>query len=129
MVFVLWAVATILFLIFRLMPGNPLAAYIDPNFTAEQQQELMQRFGLDRPLHEQYVRYLGNLLRGDLGDSFFYRAPVTQLIWEVFPNTIALTFFALVIAYVVGTLEGIVLAWLRGTWIEAVTIPDRKSVV
>jgi peptide/nickel transport system permease protein len=123
MVFVLWAVATILFFIFRLMPGNPLVAYIDPNFTQEQQQALMQRFGLDRPLHEQYVIYLANLLRGDLGDSFFYRAPVTTLIWEVFPNTVALTLFSLLIAYVVGTLGGILLAWLRGTRIEAVTIP------
>lgn len=123
MVFVLWAVATILFFIFRLMPGNPLVAYIDPTFTVEQQEALMQRFGLDRPLHEQYVIYLGNLLRGDLGDSFFYRAPVTQLIWEVFPNTIALTFVSLLIAYAVGTLGGIMLAWLRGTVVEGLTIP------
>jgi len=123
MVFVLWAVATILFLIFRLMPGNPLVAYIDPTFTAEQQQELMQRFGLDRPLHEQYVIYIGNLLRGDLGDSFFYRAPVTQLIWDVFPNTVALTFVSLLIAYLIGTLGGILLAWLRGTLVEGLTIP------
>ena len=123
MVFVLWAVATILFFIFRLMPGNPLVAYIDPTFTEEQQQELMQRFGLDKPLAEQYVIYLGNLLRGDLGDSFFYRAPVTELIAEVFPNTVALTFFSLLIAYVVGTLGGVLLAWLRGTWFEGVSIP------
>jgi peptide/nickel transport system permease protein len=123
MVFVLWAVATILFLIFRLMPGTPLAAYIDPNFTLEQQQELMVRFGLDRPLHEQYLIYMANLLRGDLGDSFFYRAPVTDLIADVFPNTIALTFFALLIAYLIGTLLGILLAALRGTLFEGVAIP------
>ena len=123
MVFVLWAVATILFLIFRLMPGNPLVAYIDPTFTVDQQRELMQRFGLDRPLHEQYVIYIGNLLRGDLGDSFFYRAPVTQLIWDVFPNTVALTFVSLLIAYLIGTLGGILLAWLRGTLVEGLTIP------
>ena len=123
MVFVLWAVATILVFIFRLMPGNPLVAYIDPSFTVEQQQQLMQRFGLDRPLHEQYVIYLANLLRGDLGDSFFHRAPVTTLIWEVFPNTIALTFVSLLIAYVVGTLAGVLFAWLRGTWFEGVSIP------
>jgi peptide/nickel transport system permease protein len=123
MVFVLWAVATILFLIFRLMPGTPLAAYIDPNFTLEQQQELIARFGLDRPLHEQYLIYMANLLRGDLGDSFFYRAPVTKLIAEVFPNTVALTLFALIVAYVVGTLLGILLAALRGTLFEGLAIP------
>jgi peptide/nickel transport system permease protein len=123
MVFVLWAVATILFFIFRLMPGNPLVAYIDPTFTVEQQQELMQRFGLDRPLHEQYVIYLANLLRGDLGDSFFYRAPVTQLIWDVFPNTIALTLVSLLLAYLIGTLGGVLFAWLRGTRFEGFGIP------
>src|SRR5690554_7219489 len=47
----LWAIATILFLIFRLMPGNPLTAYIEPTFTLEQQQELLQRFGLRSEEH------------------------------------------------------------------------------
>lgn len=123
MLFVLWAVATILFFIFRLMPGNPLVAYIDPTFTAEQQQQLLQRFGLDRPLYEQYFIYLRNLLRGDLGDSFFYRDSVSALIWDVFPNTIALTLVSLVIAYIVGVLFGAFLAWKRGTWLEGVSIP------
>lgn len=123
MVFVLWAVATILFLVFRLMPGNPLVAYIDPTFTEAQQAELLERFGLDRPLHEQYVIYLGNLVQGDLGDSFFYRDSVTSLLWDVFPNTLALTLVALVIAYVVGVLFGALLAWLRTSRFEGVAIP------
>lgn len=123
MLFVLWAVATILFFIFRLMPGNPLVAYIDPTFTAEQQEQLLERFGLDRPLYEQYFIYIRNLLQGDLGDSFFYRDSVSSLIWDVFPNTIALTLVSLIIAYIIGTLAGAFLAWLRGTWLEGVTIP------
>lgn len=123
MIFVLWAVATILFLVFRLMPGNPLVAYIDPTFTAEQQQQLMQRFGLDRPLYEQYVIYLGNLVQGDLGDSFFYRDSVTKLLWDVFPNTIALTLVSLLLAYVFGTLFGTFLAWMRNSSFEGAAIP------
>jgi peptide/nickel transport system permease protein len=123
MVFVLWAVATILFLIFRLMPGNPLVAYIDPTFTEEQQEALLRLFGLDRPLYEQYFIYLGNLLHGELGDSFFYRAPVGVVIMKAFPNTIVLTFTSLIIAYVFGVLVGAFLAWKRGTWIEGVGIP------
>ena len=79
LVFVLWAVATILFLMFRLMPGNPLAAYIDPTFTEEQQAILMAKFGLDRPLWEQYFIYLCNLAQGELGDSFFNRQPLLIL--------------------------------------------------
>jgi peptide/nickel transport system permease protein len=123
MLFVLWAVATILFFIFRLMPGNPLVAYIDPTFTAEQQQDLLRRFGLDRPLYEQYFIYLGNLLQGDLGESFFYRESVTSLIWSVFPNTIVLTFVSLLLAYIIGVILGAVLAWKRGTWLESISIP------
>ncbi|MDQ3396620.1 MAG: ABC transporter permease [Deinococcota bacterium] len=123
MLFVLWAVATILFFIFRLMPGNPLVAYIDPTFTAEQQQDLLRRFGLDRPLHEQYIIYLGNILRGDLGESFFYRESVASLLWDVFPNTIALTLTSLIVAYSIGVIAGAVIAWKRGTWLEGVSIP------
>ncbi len=61
MVIVLWAIATILFLIFRLMPGNPLTAYIDPTFTEEQAAEVRKQFGLDKPLIVQYGFYLKNL--------------------------------------------------------------------
>lgn len=121
--FVLWAVVTILFLMFRLMPGNPLAAYIDPNFTLEQQQALMARFGLDRPLWEQYFIYLGNLLTGDLGESFFYREPVAERILTLLPNTLILTFSSLLLAYLFGILAGAYLAWKRGSRVERVAVP------
>ena len=55
MIFVLWAIATILFLMFRLMPGDPAAAYIDTTFTAEQRQQVLAGFGLDKPLPDQYA--------------------------------------------------------------------------
>jgi len=122
-VFVLWAVVTILFLMFRLMPGNPMAAYIDPNFTLEQQEALMARFGLDRPLWEQYFIYLWNLLQGDLGESFFYREPVADRILSLLPNTLILTFSSLIIAYVFGILAGSYLAWKRGGLTEQIAIP------
>jgi peptide/nickel transport system permease protein len=123
LLFVLWAVATILFLMFRLMPGNPLAAYIDPTFTEEQQRILIERFGLDRPLAEQYLVYLANLLQGDLGDSFRYRAPVGERILALLPNTLVLTFSSLILAYAVGILAGAWLAWRRGALVERAVIP------
>lgn len=123
MAFVLWAVATILFLIFRLMPGNPLAAYIDPTFTEDQQQALIARFGLDKSLFEQYLLYLWNLLQGQLGDSFFYRQPVGSLILQVLPNTLVLALGSLIVAYGIGVIAGAYLAWKRGTWIEGLGIP------
>lgn len=120
---VLWAVVTILFLMFRLMPGSPLAAYIDPTFTEEQQQALIRQFGLDKPLWHQYFTYLGNLLQGELGYSFRYRAPVAERIWQLLPNTLILTFSSLILAYAFGILAGAWLAWRRGSRIEAAALP------
>src|SRR5436309_2911714 len=108
-VLVLWVVATLLFLIFRLMPGNPLVAYIDPNFTAEVQQALLRQFGLDQPLHVQYAVFLSNLVRGEFGRSFFSREPVSQVMWQVLPNTLVLTLSALLLAYAVGVVGGALL--------------------
>jgi peptide/nickel transport system permease protein len=122
MIFTLWAIATILFFLFRLMPGNPLAAYIDPTFTKEQQEILLQQFGLDKPLWQQYFIYFGNLLQGELGNSFFFKEPVIKIIWNVLPNTIYLMLSSLIIAYVIGTLGGVILAWKRGTKTETVGI-------
>src|SRR5215207_7710701 len=122
-IFVLWAVATILFLMFRLMPGNPLAAYISEALSAEQQNLIMQQFGLDRPLWEQYVIYSGNLVQGELGTSFHRREPVLSIVLSILPNTIILTFCGLFIAYAFGILAGAYLAWHRGTWIEGVVVP------
>ena len=120
---VLWAVVTILFLMFRLMPGNPLAAYIDPTFTLEQQQTLISQFGLDQPLWKQYLTYLGNLLQGELGQSFRYREPVAERLLTLLPNTLILTFSSLIVAYAFGILAGAWLAWRRGSRVEAASLP------
>ena len=86
---VMWVIVTILFLLFRLGPGNPLASYIDTTFTKEQEEALLRRFGLDRPLGEQYIIYVVNLLRGDLGDSFQYASkPVVEILAADLPNTL-----------------------------------------
>ena len=121
-ILVLWVIVTILFLLFRLAPGNPMTAYIDTTFTAEQQQALMARFGLDRPLIEQYFIYLGNLLRGDLGDSFHFGGTVADQILSALPNTLYLTFAALLIAYIIGVLGGIFTAARRGSRSEKTSI-------
>src|SRR6266702_1463938 len=99
MVIVLWAIATILFLPFRLMPGDPTIAQLDPTFTEEQRQMVKAQFGLDRPLHEQYLIYMRNLALGEFGLSFRQRQPVLGLVLAVLPNTLLLTLSALVVAY------------------------------
>lgn len=119
---VLWVVVTILFLLFRLMPGNPLTAYIDPTFTREQAEAIKKDFGLDKPMPVQYVYYLKNLVEGDFGTSFFLKKPVFGLLMDVFPNTLLLTMTALLAAYAFGAVAGAFLAWRRGSKIETAGI-------
>ncbi|MEM9811784.1 MAG: ABC transporter permease [Pseudomonadota bacterium] len=123
MLFVLWAVATILFFMFRTMPGTPLAAFIDSTITEEQQEALIAQFGLDKSLGEQYLLFLWNLLQGDLGQSFFFKKPVVEVVWEVFPNSVILTLTSLIVAYLFGIVAGAYLAWKRGSWVEGMGIP------
>ena len=119
----LLAVTTILFFMFRLMPGTPLAAYINDNLNADQQRLMLEMFGLDKPMWMQYFIYLGNLLHGELGLSFFQRRPVLDILLEVLPNSLILTLASLIIAYIFGVLAGAWLAWRRGSWIERVAVP------
>lgn len=123
MVLVLWAVGTILFFMFRLMPGTPLAAFIDNTTTAEQQEALIAQFGLDKSLAEQYWLFVVNALQGDLGQSFFFKRPVTDVLMDVLPNSVILTLTSLVVAYAFGILAGAYLAWRRGSWVEGLGIP------
>lgn len=123
LLFVLWATATMLFLLFRLMPGDPLTAFIDPSFTAAEREALKQQFGLDQPLLQQYLIYLANLCQLNLGKSFFYREEVSLLVWRVFPNTILLTLVALIAAYGAGIFLGALIAWKRNSLIEKITLP------
>jgi peptide/nickel transport system permease protein len=123
MALVLVAVTSILFLMFRLMPGDPTAMYIDVNFSEEQRLAIKRAFGLDRPLYEQYVLYIWNLLHGQLGTSFHYKQPVLAVITGVLPNTLILTLTALFAGYAFGVLVGAWLAGKRGTAIEGAVIP------
>ena len=120
-VMVLWIIVTLLFLLFRLAPSNPLASYIDTTFTKEQEATLLARFGLDKPLHEQYIIYLVNLVKLDLGETFSYAGKsVLDILRADLPNTMYLTLSSLLVAYVVGVLGGIAMAAVRGSVIERV---------
>ena len=121
--FVLWAVVTLMFLMFRLMPGDPMAAYISEALSEDSKRSIRAQFGLDRPLWEQYFIYLGNLAQGKLGTSFFQKEPVWDIVMGALPNTLAMTVSALVLAYVFGVVAGAFLAWRRGSLAEGITIP------
>jgi peptide/nickel transport system permease protein len=124
---VLWAVATLTFVVFRLMPGDPTLNFLSPTFSEETRAALLRSFGLDKPLWQQYLIYMTNLLRGDLGMSFLQGRPVAALLAEALPNTVILTFVALCAAYAIGIVAGAFLAFRRGGAIEAAAIVTALS--
>lgn len=105
------------FLLPHLAPGDPLLYVIGPEATElgpEQRQEELARFGLDQPLHVQFVEYLLDALRGDLGTSLTYGQPVTEVLLARLPWTLLLVGLALLLAVVLGTVFGAISAWHEG---------------
>ena len=110
----------------RMMPGDPLS-YLhneDPSvdspmlLTEEMRDKLLAYYGLDKPLGEQYLRYLGSLLRGDLGWSIYYHAPVWAVLWGRLKWTLLLVGTATAIYIALGVTLGAISAWRRGTALD-----------
>ena len=120
----LWAVASLTFLMFRLMPGDPTLNFLSPVFNEEMRNSLLRSFGLDQSLWQQYLIYIGNLLRGELGVSFIQTRPVWDILMQALPNTVVLTLVSLILAYAIGILAGAFLAFRRGSLAEAIAIPS-----
>jgi len=116
---VLWGVATLVFVIMRLLPGDPAALMLsEAGASAEAIAQLRVELGLDQPLVVQYGRYLLNLLQGDLGTSLFARRPVITVIGEQLPSTIELALAAMLVALVIGLPLGIIAAVKNRTWVD-----------
>ncbi len=113
-----WAFFTLLFVLFRMMPGDPTALFLLEGMTPEQREARIAELGLDQPLHIQYVSYIQQLLTGDFGQSIIYREPVVDIIFPRLMNTIVLMGTALVLAYIIGILFGAIMGWWRGSNFE-----------
>lgn len=103
---VLLIVATIVFFLIHLAPGDPLGAD-DARVSPEVRQQLRAQFGYDRPLIEQYLRYLGSVARGELGFSHSLQAPVSAVLAATLPRTLLLMGLALVLGFAVGMWLGV----------------------
>jgi peptide/nickel transport system permease protein len=110
----LLCLVTIQFFLFRLVPGDPMAAYIDPSLPIETRDAMRQQFGLDASRLAQYASFVRNFAHGQFGVSFYYREPVAGIIVDRFWNTILLLGPAMIVAFAVGTAAGALLAWIRG---------------
>ncbi len=118
MVVVIFLVLTIAFLIVRLAPGDPAALMLGPDATPEDAVELRAQLGLDRPIIVQYFAFITNAVQGDLGNSIFFRQPVTQVLAARAEPTIFLSLFSLGIALIIATPIGIYAAYHRGSLLD-----------
>ena len=111
---VLLGVATLVFSLIHLVPGDPAVAMLGEAATASDLADLRTRLGLDRPLLAQYGDYLGGLLRGDLGTSFRWNTPVAQEIVSRLANTVQLAIAAMAVAVTIAIPLGVIAALYRG---------------
>jgi peptide/nickel transport system permease protein len=120
MVIVMLLVATLVFFITRLAPGDPAAVMLGEQATAADIAQLRASYGLDKPLPLQFAYWLGELARGNLGQSIFLQRPVTQALLERAEPTFFLTLFAMGIAILIGVPCGIVAAVWRNSYVDQV---------
>jgi len=118
MVVVMMLVATLVFFITRLAPGDPAAIMLGDQATAADIAKLRESYGLDKPLPVQFAYWLGELAQGNLGQSIFLQRPVTQALMERAEPTFFLTLLSIVIATAIGVPCGIVAAVWRGKGVD-----------
>ena len=106
-------VLTLVFFLVHLIPGDPVEVMLGETASSADLNQLRADLGLNRPLGEQYVRFLGGLVHGDLGRSFFYRKPVLAVIGAALPATALLAAAALVVALLIALPVGVIAAVRR----------------
>ncbi|MGH8705279.1 MAG: ABC transporter permease [Burkholderiales bacterium] len=115
---VLLIVAVLVFLVLRLTPGDPAAILAGDAANTEQIARIRAGLGLERPIVVQFGIWIGNVLSGDLGESFYYKTKVATLIAQRLEPTLALATLTILIAVVVSVPLGIVAAWRFGGWFD-----------
>lgn len=115
---VMGVVAVIVFLMLRLSPGDPAAIIAGDHATSEDIAQIREHLGLDKPLVEQFVRWLGQLATGDFGVSIYLDRPVLGLILERVEPTLALSVSTMAFAILLAVPLGVIAAWRAGSWVD-----------
>ncbi|MFW6381617.1 MAG: ABC transporter permease, partial [Bacillota bacterium] len=119
----LLVIITLNFILPRLMPGDPFLFISaeqgqDVMYSEEQRQMYLEHYGLNEPLAEQYLSYLGKMAKGNLGMSLYYNEPVLNIIVRRLIWTFFLVLAAVIISTVIGMLLGSISAWYRNSWLD-----------
>jgi len=115
---ILLAVFTLVFIVVRIIPGDPAEAALGDYASKQAVEALRERMGLNDPLIVQYLRFLGDLLRGDLGISMISGKPISEQVAHVLPYTLQLTFASILIGTLFGIPLGVFTATRRNTFID-----------
>ena len=115
---VMLIVGIVVFMLVHLTPGDPAAVILGQNATGEQIQALRDRLGLNDPLPVQFIRWFGDALRLDFGDSLFLGMPVTEALWQRAQPTTLLTLYALIVMILIGIPAGVIAAVRRNSLVD-----------
>lgn len=119
---VLAIVAVLVFLMLRLTPGDPAAVIAGDNASSEQIAQVRHQLGLDQPLPAQFAIWIGNLARGDLGESFFFKKSIGELILGRVEPTLSLAAATMLIAVCLAIPLGVVAAYRHGSWLDRIVM-------
>ncbi|OQP01641.1 ABC transporter permease [Geobacillus sp. 44B] len=119
---VLLGMSLVVFFMIRAIPGNPAQVILGQKATKEAVAALTHKLGLDQPWYVQYIKYLGRLLHGDLGESIRTGAVISDEIWPYLAATLELSLAAMIIAVVIGVNAGIISAWFQNSWFDYVAM-------
>ncbi len=119
---VLVIVAVLVFLMLRLTPGDPAAVIAGDNASTEQIALIRNRLGLDQPILAQFMIWAGNLLTGNLGESFFFKKTIAELIVGRIEPTLSLAIATMLIAITVAVPLGVLAAYRHGSWIDRIVM-------
>jgi peptide/nickel transport system permease protein len=115
----IFAIITIVFVVLRVaIPGDPVYVLAGDTASPELIERIRQKYGFDRPVLEQYLIFIGNAVRGDLGNSIKFGQPVITVIAKAFPFTVAITLQSVTLGTLIGLVVGIAAAVRRGSWID-----------
>jgi peptide/nickel transport system permease protein len=117
---VVFGVVTITFVVARVIPSDPARMMVGPRAKAEQVARMREEMGLDRPLHEQFIQYVGGLLRLDFGISFSSRQPIANELKLFLPATLELVFISVFLSVIIGIPLGVITSARPNSWLDQV---------